>query len=434
MTRPLPAPTADFAVRDIIAVIGLGYVGLPLAVAFACQRPVIGFDIDPARIRSLQGGHDRTREVSASEFARAKHLVLTDDPAMLKSATIFIITVPTPVDGAKRPDLSPLLLASETVGAALKPGDLVIYESTVYPGATEEDCVPVLERRSGLIFNRDFFCGYSPERMNPGDMTRRLPDIVKITAGSTPNIADKVDELYAAIIPAGTYKAESIRVAEAAKVVENIQRDVNIALVNELAVLFNLMHIDTGAVLKAARTKWNFLPFHPGLVGGHCISVDPYYLTHKAESLGYTPQMILAGRKMNDSMGAYVAGQLVNALRERNISLAEASVLVLGLAFKENCPDLRNTRVMDMISELRKFNLRVDVHDPEVEPTEALAEHGIELIEIPQSGVYDGIVIAVAHDVFRSSGAAALRTYGRDPHILYDLKLLFEEEESDLRL
>jgi UDP-N-acetyl-D-galactosamine dehydrogenase len=434
VTRTLPAPTADFAARDIIAVIGLGYVGLPLAVAFACQRPVIGFDIDPARIRSLQSGHDRTREVSASEFTRATHLVLTDDPAMLKSATIFIITVPTPVDGAKRPDLSPLLLASETVGAALKPGDLVIYESTVYPGATEEDCVPVLERRSGLIFNRDFFCGYSPERMNPGDMTRRLQDIVKITSGSTPNIAAKVDELYAAIIPAGTYKVESIRVAEAAKVVENIQRDVNIALVNELAVLFNLMHIDTGAVLKAAGTKWNFLPFRPGLVGGHCISVDPYYLTHKAESLGYTPQMILAGRKMNDAMGAYVAGQLVNALRERNISLAEASVLVLGLAFKENCPDLRNTRVMDMISELRKFNLRVDVHDPVVEPTEALAEHGIELTETPQSGVYDGIVIAVAHDVFRSSGAAALRKYGRDRHILYDLKHIFDRQDSDLRL
>lgn len=434
MTRPVPAPTADFAARDIIAIIGLGYVGLPLAVAFAEQRPVIGFDIDPARIRSLQNGHDSTREVSASEFARARHLVLTDDPAMLKSATIFIITVPTPVDGAKRPDLSQLLRASETVGAVLKPGDLVIYESTVYPGATEEDCIPVLERNSGLIFNCDFFCGYSPERINPGDMTRRLPDIVKITSGSTPDIADRVDELYAAIIPAGTYKAESIRVAEAAKVVENIQRDVNIALVNELAVLFNLMHIDTGAVLKAAGTKWNFLPFRPGLVGGHCISVDPYYLTHKAESLGYTPQMILAGRKVNDSMGAYVARKLAGMLVERNISLMEASVLVLGLAFKENCPDLRNTRVIDMISELRNFNLRVDVHDPVVEPAEALVELGIALTEVPQSGVYDAIVIAVAHDIFRSSGAAALRTYGRDPHILYDLKLLFKEEDSDLRL
>lgn len=434
MTRPFPAATADITAREIIAVIGLGYVGLPLAVAFARQRPVIGFDIDPARIRALRAGHDRTREVTATEFAQAKHLALTDDPAMLKSAGIYIITVPTPVDAAKRPDLSPLLKASETVGDMLKPGDLVIYESTVYPGATEEDCIPVLERRSGLIFNRDFFCGYSPERINPGDPTRRLSDIVKITSGSTPDVAERVNALYAAIIPAGTYKAESIRVAEAAKVVENIQRDVNIALVNELAVLCNLMRIDTGAVLKAAGTKWNFLPFRPGLVGGHCISVDPYYLTHKAESLGYTPQMILAGRKMNDAMGAYVAGQLANALLDRNIPLLGASVLVLGLAFKENCPDLRNTRVIDMITELRNFNLRVDVHDPMVEPVEALTEHGITLTQIPQIGGYDAIVIAVAHETFRSSGAAALRKYGRDPHILYDLKHIFDAQESDLRL
>lgn len=417
-----------------LAVIGLGYVGLPLAVEFGKHRPVIGFDIKPDRIAELRAGRDHTREVPPEELAEARHLTLTADPADLTAATIFIVTVPTPIDAHKQPDLTPLIKASETVGRALKTGDIVIYESTVYPGATEEDCVPVLERISGLTYNVDFFCGYSPERINPGDKAHRLTTIRKVTSGSTPEIADKVDALYASIITAGTYKAESIRVAEAAKVIENTQRDLNIALVNELAIIFNRMGIDTEAVLKAAGTKWNFLPFRPGLVGGHCIGVDPYYLTHKAEALGYHPQVILAGRRINDGMGAYVAGQLVKAMLKRRIHVDGARVLVLGLTFKENCPDLRNTRVVDVVEELRDYGVQVDIHDPWADAAEARHEYGLDLIGTPEAGAYDGVVLAVAHDVFRAAGPATLRGYGRDGGVFCDLKSVFAREDSDLRL
>lgn len=417
-----------------IAVIGLGYVGLPLAVEFGKQRPVIGFDINAARIAELSAGRDQTREVSPQELAKARHLTLTADPADLTAATIFIVTVPTPIDAHKRPDLAPLLKASETVGRALKKGDIIIYESTVYPGATEEDCVPVLERVAGLRYNFDFFCGYSPERINPGDKAHRLTTIRKVTSGSTPEVAELVDALYAGIITAGTYKAESIRVAEAAKVIENTQRDLNIALVNELAIIFNRMGLDTDAVLRAAGTKWNFLPFRPGLVGGHCIGVDPYYLTHKAEEVGYHPQVILAGRRINDGMGAYVAGQMVKVMLKRRIQVDDARVLVLGLTFKENCPDLRNTRVVDVLAELRDYGVQVDVHDPWVDTEQAKREYGLNLLADPETGAYDGIVLAVAHDAFREKGAEALRRYGRGAAVLYDLKSVFSPQDSDLRL
>jgi UDP-N-acetyl-D-galactosamine dehydrogenase len=417
-----------------IAVIGLGYVGLPLAVEFGKRRPVIGFDIKPQRLAELRAGRDSTREVPPADLAAARHLRFTGDPEDLRAATIFIVTVPTPIDAHKRPDLGPLRRASETVGRVLKPGDLVIYESTVYPGCTEEDCVPVLEQVSGLRFNTDFTCGYSPERINPGDAQRRLPTIVKVTSGSTPEAAARVDALYASIVTAGTYKAPSIRVAEAAKVIENTQRDLNIALVNELAIIFNRMGIDTDAVLRAAGTKWNFLPFRPGLVGGHCIGVDPYYLTYKAEALGYHPQVILAGRRINDGMGAYVAGQMVKAMLKRGIPVSGARILVLGLAFKENCPDLRNTRVVDLVAELQDYGATVDVHDPWVDPAEARAEYGLDLVATPGQGAYDGVILAVAHDGWRAAGAAALRPYGRNPHVLCDLKSVFGPEASDLRL
>ena len=420
--------------HSTIAIIGLGYVGLPLAVEFGKHRPVIGFDIKPDRIAALRAGLDHTREVPPEELAEARHLALTADPADLSTATIFIVTVPTPIDAHKRPDLTPLINASETVGRALKTGDIVIYESTVYPGCTEEDCVPVLERVSGLTYNVDFFCGYSPERINPGDKAHRLTTIRKVTSGSTPEIADKVDALYASIVTAGTYKAESIRVAEAAKVIENTQRDLNIALVNELAIIFNRMGIDTEAVLKAAGTKWNFLPFRPGLVGGHCIGVDPYYLTHKAEALGYHPQVILAGRRINDGMGAYVAGQLVKAMLKRRIHVDGARVLVLGLTFKENCPDLRNTRVVDVVEELRDYGVRVDLHDPWADTDEARHEYGLDVIGTPEVGAYDGIVLAVAHDAFRAAGPDALRSYGRGGAVFCDLKSVFARDDSDLRL
>jgi UDP-N-acetyl-D-galactosamine dehydrogenase len=417
-----------------IAAIGLGYVGLPLAVEFGKHRPVIGFDIKPDRIAELRAGRDHTREISPEELAEARHLTLTSDPADLTAATIFIVTVPTPIDAHKRPDLTPLIKASETVGRALKEGDIVIYESTVYPGATEEDCVPVLERVSGLTYNVDFFCGYSPERINPGDKAHRLTTIRKITSGSTPEIADKVDALYASIISAGTYKAESIRVAEAAKVIENTQRDLNIALVNELAVIFNRLGIETEAVLKAAGTKWNFLPFRPGLVGGHCIGVDPYYLTHKAEAIGYHPQIILAGRRLNDGMGAYVAGQLVKALLRKRIHVQGARVLIMGLTFKENCPDLRNTRVVDIIAELHEYGIEVDVYDPWVDEAEAQHEYGIAPVAKPEAGAYDGIIMAVAHHQFKTMGATSIRKFGRETHVLYDLKYTLPIDGSDLRL
>jgi UDP-N-acetyl-D-galactosamine dehydrogenase len=423
----------DFNTKTI-AVIGLGYVGLPLAVEFGKHRPVIGFDVKPTRIAELREGHDGTREVTIEEVAAAEHLTVTDNPAALRAASIYIVTVPTPIDAHKRPDLTPLLKASETVGAVLKPGDVVIYESTVYPGATEDDCVPVLERASGLRFNADFFCGYSPERINPGDKAHRLPDICKVTSGSTPEIADAVDDLYGAIITAGTHKAPSIRVAEAAKVIENTQRDLNIALVNELAMIFNRMEIDTEAVLKAAGTKWNFLPFRPGLVGGHCIGVDPYYLTHKAEATGYHPQVILSGWRINDGMGAYVAGQFIKAMLKRRIQVHGSKVLVMGLTFKENCPDLRNTRVIDVIRELEDYGVDVDVHDPWVDPDEALYEYGIRPISSPGVHAYDGLIVAVAHQQYRKQGIDSLRILGRRPHVLYDLKGIWRVNESDVRL
>ena len=417
-----------------LAVIGLGYVGLPLAVEFGKRRPVVGFDVNTDRINALQGGHDATLEVSDEELSSACQLQFSSNLSDLQECNTFIVTVPTPIDKHKRPDLTPLIKASEAIGKLLKRGDVVIYESTVYPGATEEDCIPVLESVSGLKFNLDFFAGYSPERINPGDKTHRLTTITKVTSGSTPKIADFVNDLYASIITAGTYKAESIRVAEAAKVIENTQRDLNIALINELAMIFNRMGIDTEAVLKAAGTKWNFLPFRPGLVGGHCIGVDPYYLTHKAEALGYHPQIILAGRRMNDGMGAYVAGQLVKALLRKRIQVQGARVLVMGLTFKENCPDLRNTRVVDVVAELKDYGINVDVFDPWVDTAEAEHEYGITPIALPQTDAYNGIVLAVAHQEFLDMGLAEIRKLGREEYVLYDLKYVLPADQSDLRL
>ncbi len=426
-TSPLSDTTA-------IAIIGLGYVGLPLAVEFGKRRPVVGFDIDATRIAELQAGRDHTLETDPEELRAARHLRFATELDALRACNRFIVTVPTPIDEHKRPDLTPLIKASETVGRVLKKGDIVIYESTVYPGATEEDCVPVLERVSGLKFNVDFFAGYSPERINPGDKAHRLPTIRKVTSGSTPAVADAVDALYAEIITAGTYKAGSIRVAEAAKVIENTQRDLNIALINELAIIFNRMGIDTEAVLQAAGTKWNFLPFRPGLVGGHCIGVDPYYLTHKAQAIGYHPEIILAGRRLNDAMGAYVVGQLAKAMARRRIHMQGARVLVLGLAFKENCPDLRNTRVVDIVAELRDYHCQVDVYDPWADAGEARHEYGLDLLSQPEAGTYDAILLAVAHHQFKTMGAAAIRALGKPEHLLYDLKYVLGADESDLRL
>ena len=422
-------------IQDVkLAVVGLGYVGLPLAVEFGKKRPVIGFDINRARITELTGGHDHTLEVTPAELADASGMRFTAERGDLREANVFIVTVPTPIDAYKRPDLTPLVKASETIGAALKRGDIVIYESTVYPGATEEDCVPVLERVSGLKFNQDFFAGYSPERINPGDKEHRVSTIRKVTSGSTPAIADLVDELYRQIIVAGTHKAPSIRVAEAAKVIENTQRDVNIALINELALIFNRLGIDTEEVLKAAGTKWNFLPFRPGLVGGHCIGVDPYYLTHKAQSIGYHPEIILAGRRLNDAMGTYVVSQLIKAMTRQDIHVQGARALVMGLTFKENCPDLRNTRVVDIVSELREYNVEVDVYDPWVDPQEAMDEYGIRPVSEVHPGQYDAIVLAVAHGEFARMGSAAIHALGKPQHVLYDLKYLFPADQTDLRL
>lgn len=417
-----------------IGVIGLGYVGLPLAVEFGKGRSVVGFDSNPARIAALASGHDSTLEVDDGELAEACHLTFSDDAADLATCNVFIVTVPTPIDDDKRPDLTPLLSASKTIGSVLGHGDVVIYESTVYPGATEEVCVPVLEEVSSLRYNEDFFAGYSPERINPGDKQHRLTTITKVTSGSTPAVADFVDALYASIVEAGTHKASSIRVAEAAKVIENTQRDLNIALVNELAMIFNRMGIDTEAVLEAAGTKWNFLPFRPGLVGGHCIGVDPYYLTHKAEAIGYHPQIILAGRRLNDGMGAHVAGQLVKAMLKRRIHVTGSRVLVLGLTFKENCPDLRSTQIVDVIAELKEYGAVVDVYDPWVHAAEAQREYGLSPISTPQTGKYDGMILAVAHDQFRQMGAERLRAYGKADHVLYDLKYILPVDQSDLRL
>ncbi|MBB6192831.1 UDP-N-acetyl-D-galactosamine dehydrogenase [Sphingobium wenxiniae] len=423
------------ALEDLkIAVVGLGYVGLPLAVEFGRIRDVTGFDINQPRIDALHRGEDTTLETKAEELAAAKYLSFSTDPADLTQCNLYIVTVPTPIDAHRRPDLTPLIKASETVGKVLKRGDIVVYESTVYPGATEEDCVPVLERLSGLTYNHDFFCGYSPERINPGDKEHRLPTIRKVTSGSTPEIATLVDSLYASIITAGTYKAETIRVAEAAKVIENTQRDLNIALINELAIIFNRMGIDTEAVLKAAGTKWNFLPFRPGLVGGHCIGVDPYYLTHKAEAIGYNPEIILAGRRLNDSMGRYIAERLIKEMLRSRIQVNDSKVLILGLSFKENCPDLRNTKVIDLINELKDYNIKVDVYDPWVDPEQALNEYGIEMIQEISSGEYDAIIAAVAHDDFIEGGVERIRDFGRQGHILYDLKYMFGRNDTDIRL
>lgn len=421
--------------KDIkLSIVGLGYVGLPLAVEFGRKRPVVGFDINHRRIDDLKAGNDFTLETTHEELAAAKHLRYTTNLDDLRSCNCYIVTVPTPIDEHKRPDLTPLIKASETVGKVLKKGDIVIYESTVYPGCTEEDCVPVLEKHSGLRFNQDFFCGYSPERINPGDKEHRITTIKKVTSGSTPEIADLVDALYNEIITVGTHKADSIKVAEAAKVIENTQRDLNIALINELALIFNKMGIDTEAVLKAAGSKWNFLPFRPGLVGGHCIGVDPYYLTHKAQAIGYHPEIILAGRRLNDSMGAYVVAQLVKAMTKKRLQVDGAKVLVMGLTFKENCPDLRNTRVVDIVAELEDYNCQVDVYDPWVSVEEAENEYGITPIATPESGVYDAIILAVAHHQFREMGATAIRAIGKTTAVLYDLKYVLSTQESDLRL
>jgi UDP-N-acetyl-D-galactosamine dehydrogenase len=417
-----------------LAIIGLGYVGLPLAVEFGRKRSVVGFDINPSRINDLKAGKDFTLETSHEEITAAKHLSFTQHSEDLKACNVFIITVPTPIDQYNRPDLTPLIKASETVGKVLKQGDIVIYESTVYPGCTEEDCVPILEKHSGLIFNQDFYCGYSPERINPGDKEHRVTTIKKVTSGSTPDIADLVDALYNEIITAGTHKAESIKVAEAAKVIENTQRDLNIALINELALIFNKLGIDTEAVLKAAGSKWNFLPFRPGLVGGHCIGVDPYYLTHKAQAVGYHPEIILAGRRLNDSMGTYVVAQLIKAMTQKHLPIAGAKVLVMGLTFKENCPDLRNTRVVDIVTELKAYNCEVDVHDPWVSVKEAEHEYDITSISQPQTNRYDAIILAVAHHQFKEMGAQAIRALGVPNAVLYDLKYLLTADESDLRL
>ena len=417
-----------------LAVVGLGYVGLPLAVEFGKKRDVIGFDINTRRIDALKAGHDHTLEVDDQELASATKLSYTADRAELSKANVYIVTVPTPIDEYKQPDLTPLVKASETIGAVLKRGDIVIYESTVYPGATEEDCVPVLERVSGLKFNEDFYAGYSPERINPGDKAHRVSTIKKVTSGSTPEVAELVDQLYKQIIVAGTHKAPTIRVAEAAKVIENTQRDVNIALINELALIFNKMGIDTEAVLQAAGTKWNFLPFRPGLVGGHCIGVDPYYLTHKAQAIGYHPEIILAGRRLNDSMGGYVVSQLVKAMTKQRIYVEGARVLVMGLTFKENCPDLRNTRIVDIVKELGEYNVAVDVYDPWVEKEEAEHEYGITPIESPQAGKYDAVILAVSHEEFVKMGADEIRKLGKAKHILYDLKYVLPADASDLRL
>ena len=417
-----------------IALIGLGYVGLPLAVEFGKKREVIGFDINKNRIDLLKKNIDPTLEISKKEFIEATHLNFTSNPKDLKDCNIFIVTVPTPIDNHKRPDLTALEKSSETVASILKKGDIVIYESTVYPGATEEICVPILEKKSGLIFNKDFYCGYSPERINPGDKKHRLADIKKVTAGSTPEIATEIDELYKTIIIAGTHKAESIKVAEAAKVIENTQRDLNIALINELALIFKRMDIDTEAVLKAAGTKWNFLPFRPGLVGGHCIGVDPYYLTHKANEVGYYPEMILAGRRLNDNMGSYVANEVSKLMTKKRIQIAEANILIMGLTFKENCPDHRNTRVVDLVKEFKSFSCNVDVYDPWVNKTHVAEEYKIEPIDKPIKGKYDAIIIAVAHNEFKSLTESQIRTYGKDNHVLYDIKYLLKENESDGRL
>jgi UDP-N-acetyl-D-galactosamine dehydrogenase len=417
-----------------IAIVGLGYVGLPLAVEFGRRYDTVGFDIRAARVEELRAGHDHTLEVDAAELAAATSLRFSAQLDGIRGCNVYIVTVPTPIDAAKRPDLTPLVKASESLGQVLKRGDIVVYESTVYPGCTEEVCIPILERVSGLAYNRDFFAGYSPERINPGDKQHRVTSILKVTSGSTPEVADFVNRLYGSIITAGTYKASCIKVAEAAKVIENTQRDLNIALVNDLAKLFNTLGIDTLEVLEAAGTKWNFLPFRPGLVGGHCISVDPYYLTHKAQEVGHHPDVILAGRRTNDSMGEYIAGQVVRLMVRKGINPVHARILVLGLAFKENCPDLRNTRVVDIVQALRGYSTEVDVYDPWVDAAEARHEYGLELVGAPAVGAYDAIIVAVGHRQFAALGSAGIRAFGKPSGVLYDVKYVLPRDEVDGRL
>lgn len=417
-----------------IAVLGLGYVGLPLAVEFGRKYNVIGFDINAERISELKSGRDHTLEVSAEELTQATYLTYSSSLDDLKTANFFIVTVPTPIDEHRQPDLTPLIKASETLGKVVKSGDIVVYESTVYPGATEEDCIPVIEKISGLTFNQDFYAGYSPERINPGDKQHRVTTIKKVTSGSTPEIAEIVDQVYRSIITAGTHKASSIKVAEAAKVIENTQRDLNIALINELAVIFNKLGIDTEEVLLAAGTKWNFLPFRPGLVGGHCIGVDPYYLTHKAQSIGYHPEVILAGRRINDGMGRYVVSELVKEMLKRRIHVNGAKVLVMGLTFKENCPDIRNTKVVDIITELEEYGVVADVFDPWVNAAEAQHEYGITPVVQPEAESYDAVLIAVAHKEFKALGSAGIKAFAKPEHVIYDLKYVLSASDADLRL
>ncbi len=425
----------QFSLRKCqIGVVGLGYVGLPLAVEFGKHFDTVGFDIKAARIAELKTGRDSTLECSPEELASAKRLTYTSKLSELAKCRVYIVTVPTPIDEYKRPDLTPLVKASESLGKVLKKGDIVVYESTVYPGCTEEVCVPILERASGLKFNKDFFAGYSPERINPGDKEHRLPTIKKVTSGSTPAVAEFVDKLYASIVTAGTHKASSIRVAEAAKVIENTQRDVNIALINELALIFNRLGIDTEQVLLAAGTKWNFLPFRPGLVGGHCIGVDPYYLTHKAQEIGYHPEMILAGRRLNDNMALYVAGEVVKLMTKKRIHVSGGRVLVLGLTFKENCPDVRNSKVVDVVRELERYGAKVDVYDPWVDAAEAQHEYRIAPIKALKDGIYDGVVVAVGHREFKQLGLDRVRALCKKEHVIYDIKYVFPAAQVDGRL
>jgi len=424
----------NVALKNVkIGIIGLGYGGLPLAVEVGKKFPCLGFDINDSRVAELKLGIDATLECSSEELSESTHLKYSATKSDLKHCNIYIVTVPTPINEHNQPDLTPLIKASEMLGAVVDVGDVIIYESTVYPGATEEECIPIVERVSGLTFNKDFFAGYSPERINPGDKEHRVTNILKVTSGSTPQIANFVDQLYLEIITAGTHKASSIKVAEAAKVIENTQRDVNIALVNELSIIFNKLNIDTLEVLEAAGTKWNFLPFRPGLVGGHCIGVDPYYLTHKAQTVGYHPEMILAGRRLNDGMGAYVVSQLVKRMLKKKIHVDGANVLVMGLTFKENCPDLRNTKIVDIVSELKEYNITVDITDPWCSNEQAQHEYNLS-VTTPKPNNYDAIILAVSHDEFKALGAENIRLLGKENHVLYDLKYVLPKDAVDMRL
>lgn len=423
-----------FASNPRLCIIGLGYVGLPLAVEFGKKIDTIGFDINPARINALRQGIDHTLELTTEELSQATQLRYTTSEADIKNCDVYIVTVPTPINDSKQPDLTPLEKASALLGRVISKNAIVVFESTVYPGCTEEICVPIIEQGSGFVFNKDFFAGYSPERINPGDKQHRVHNITKITSGSTPEVAEYVDQLYRRIVVVGTHKASSIKVAEAAKVIENTQRDINIALINELALIFKLLGIDTLEVLEAAGTKWNFLPFRPGLVGGHCISVDPYYLTHKAQQVGYNPEVILAGRRINDGMGTFVADSVVKMMTQRKCHVVDANILIMGLTFKENCPDLRNTRVIDIIRELQSYNAKVHVYDPWADNAEAQHEYGLELITEPQAGSYDAIILCVGHNKFRTMGAEAIRALGKPNHVLFDVKHILPKDAVDARL